>query len=114
MTRNRCRTTRNIGKQENTSPPREKDKSSSSTHSSMEIMEMSDKEFRTFIMAKLTEMEEKRDNELLKRKEKEVVEFQEVRKFMQDLKEEFHTLQKNQMELLEMEAIIQEVKISLD
>ena len=70
-------------------------------------MEMSDKEFRTFIMVKLTEMEEKRDNELQKRKEKEVDEFQEVRKFMQDLKEELHTLKKNQRELLEMKAIIQ-------
>ena len=64
-----------MGKQENTSTPREKDNSSSSTHSSMEIMEMSDKEFRTFIMAKLTEMEEKRDNELWKRQEKGADEF---------------------------------------
>ena len=71
----------------------------------MQIMEMSDKEFRTFIMAKLTEMEEKRDNELLKRKEKEVDEFQEVRKFLQDLKEELHALQKSQTELLEMKSI---------
>ena len=59
---------------------------------------MSDKEFRSFIMSKLTEMEEKRDNELLKRKEKEVDEFQEMRKFLQDLKEELHTLQKTQTE----------------
>ena len=44
-------------------------------------------------MAKLTEKEEKRDNELLKRKEKEVDEFQEIRKFLQDLKEELHILQ---------------------
>ena len=69
MTRNHHRTTRNMGKQENASPPREKNNSSSSTCNSMEIMGMSDKEFRTFIMAKLTEMEEKRDNELRKRKE---------------------------------------------
>ena len=41
----------------------------------MEIMEMSDKEFRIFIMEKLTEMEEKRDNELQKRKEKGADEF---------------------------------------
>ena len=69
MTRNHCQITRNMGKQENTSP-REKSNSSSSTSSSVKIMEMSDKEFRTFIMSKLTEMEEKRYNELLKRKEK--------------------------------------------
>ncbi|GGW12686.1 hypothetical protein GCM10010230_68260 [Streptomyces narbonensis] len=77
-------------------------------------MEMSDKEFRAFVMSKLTEMEEKRDNELLKRKEKEVAEFQEMRKFLQDLKEELHPLQKTQTELLEMKSIIQEVKISLE
>ena len=64
----------------------------------MEIMEMSDKEFRTFIMVKLTEMEEKRDNELQKRKEKGADKFQEVRKFLQDLKEEIHTLKNNQMD----------------
>ena len=33
---------------------------------------------------------------------------------MQDLKEELHTLQKTQTELLEMQSIIQEVKISLE
>ena len=44
-------------------------------------------------------MKEKRDNELQKRQEKEADEFQEVRKFLQDLKEELQTLQKNQMEL---------------
>ena len=43
---------------------KEKHNSSSSTDSSMEIMEMSDKEFRTFVTVKLTEMEEKRDKEL--------------------------------------------------
>ena len=58
-----------MGKQENTSPPKEKNNFSSSTSSSMEIMEMSHKEFRTFIMAKVTEVEEKRDNELWKRQE---------------------------------------------
>ena len=64
MTRNHHRTTRNTGKQENTSPPREKNNSFSSTDSSMEIMKMSDKEFTIFIMKKLAEMEEKRDNDL--------------------------------------------------
>ena len=64
MTRNHHRATRNMGKQENTSPPREKNSSSSSTDSSMEIMEMSDEEFRILIMMKLIEMEEKRDNEV--------------------------------------------------
>ena len=114
MKRNRCQIARNMGKRENTSPPREKSNSSSSTSSSVKIMEMSDKEFRAFIMLKLTEMEEKRDNELLKRKEKEVDEFQEMRKFLQDLKEELYTLQKIQTERLEMKSIIQEVKISLE
>ena len=67
---------------------------------------MSVKEFKTFIVAKLTEMEEKRENELLKRKKKEVDEFQEVWKFLQNLKEELHALQKSQTELLEMKSII--------
>ena len=77
-------------------------------------MEISDKEFRVFIMTKLTEMGEKRDNGLRKRQERGADEFQEVRKFLQDLKEELHALQKSQTELLEMKSIIQEVKISLE
>ena len=75
---------------------------------------MSDNEFRTFIMVKLTEMEEKRDNELQKRKEKGAGEFQEVKKFLQDLKKELHTLKNNQMGLLEVKTIIQKVKTSLE
>ena len=101
-------------KQENISPPREKNNSSSSTDGSIEIMEMSDKEFRIFIMANLTEMAEKRDNDLQKRQEKGANKFQEERKFLQDLKEKIYTITKNQRELLEMKAIIQEVKISLE
>ena len=63
---------------------------------------MSGKKFRIFIVTKLTEMEEKRDNEHQKEKANE---FQEVRKFLQELKEEIYTIKKNQVELLEMKAI---------
>ena len=52
----------------------------------------------------------------MKRKEEEVEEFQEVRQFLQEipLKEELHTLKKNQTELLERKSVIQGVKISLE
>ena len=61
MTRNHYRVTRNMGKQESISPPREKNNSSSSSDSTWKLMEMSDKEFRIFIVTKLTEMEVKRE-----------------------------------------------------
>ena len=64
---------------------------------------MSDKEFRIFVVTKLTEMEEKRDKEL-----------QEMRKSFHDLKEEIYTLNKNQMELLGLKNVIQEIKTSLE
>ena len=54
---------------------------------------MSEKEFRTFMVTKLYELEEKRDNEL-----------QEIRKSFHEMKEEMYTLRKNQVELLEMKS----------
>ena len=47
--------------QENISPPREKINSSSSTDNTMELMEMTDKQFRIFIVTKLNKMQEKRE-----------------------------------------------------
>ena len=73
MTRNHHRGTKNRS-QENVSPPREK-KNSSSTDNTMEPIEMSDKEFRIFIVTKLTEMQEKTHSELQKMQEKRDNEF---------------------------------------
>ena len=85
------------------SPSKEQSNYPPSLLKSEDVTKMSDKEFRTFMVNKFYELEQKRDNEL-----------QEIRKSFHDMKEKMDTLRKNQMELLEMKSIIEEIKNSLE
>ena len=95
-----------MSNQENISPPRENINSSSSTDNTIELMEMSDRLFRIFIVTKLNEMQKKTDNKLQKMQEKRAnkLQLQEMRKSFHDFKEEIDTVKKNRTELLEMKT----------